>query len=280
MAIPGSEFEVECDTVIMAIGQQVDLDCIKDMDLELSRWGTILAEEQTMQTSLPGVFAGGDAVTGPDIAVRAVGAGHVAALSIDQYLRENELVGRPAFWNSSMGDLAEVTEQRFSGVEKAERANMPHLSLEKRRTTFSEVALGFDTALAVNEAKRCLACGCAAINDCDLRNYSIEYQVDPERIGGSSKEYKLDNSHPDLVHESGKCILCGMCVRACQDIKGLNIFAFVNRGFSAVVEPYFGLPLGETTCDGCQECVKVCPTGALMSREASFFTFDSGNGRK
>ena len=101
VAIPGSEFEVECDTVIMAIGQQVDLDCVKDMDLELSRWGTIVADEQTMQTSLPGVFAGGDAVTGPDIAVRAVGAGHVAALSIDQYLRENELVGRPAFWNSS-----------------------------------------------------------------------------------------------------------------------------------------------------------------------------------
>lgn len=157
---------------------------------------------------------------------------------------------------------------------------MPHLEIEKRRTTFTEVALGFDTSQAVEEAKRCLACGCAAIDDCDLRNYSIEYQVDPERIGGASKEYKLDNLHSDLVYESGKCILCGMCVRACRDIKGLNIFAFANRGFSAVVEPYFALPLSDTACDGCQECVKVCPTGALMSREASFFAYESGNGRK
>lgn len=122
MAVPGSEFEVECDTIIMAIGQQVNLDCVKDMEMEMSRWGTIVADEQTMQTSVPGVFAGGDAVTGPDIAVRAVGAGHVAALSIDQYLQEKELVGRPAFWNSSMGELAEVTEERFSHVDKADRA--------------------------------------------------------------------------------------------------------------------------------------------------------------
>ena len=279
LAIPGSEVVVECDTVVMAIGQQVDLDGVTHTDLEISRWGTIVADEQTMRTSLPGVFAGGDAVTGPDVAVRAVGAGHSAALSIDQYLHGKEVVGRPSFWNVSMGDLDAVTEKRFSHVDEVERASMPHLEINKRRTTFSEVALGFDATLAVAEAKRCLSCGCAAIDDCDLRNYSIEYQVDPEFFGGASKEYALDNSHSDLVHEPGKCILCGMCVRVCRDVKKLNVFAFANRGFSAVVEPYFGMPLGDTVCDGCLECVKVCPTGALMSREQSFYAYESGNGK-
>ena len=279
LPIQGSEFAVECDTVVMAIGQQVDFDCVNDCGLEISRWGSVIVDEQTMQTNLPDVYAGGDAVTGPDIAVRAVGAGHRAALSIDQYLCGQKIIGRPAFWNVSMGDLDEVTEERFSYVDKAERAPMPHLEMEKRRTTFAEVALGFDTEAAVVEAERCLSCGCAAIDDCDLRKYSIEYQVDPEFFGGASKEYALDNSHSDLVHEPGKCIMCGMCVRVCRDVKKLDVFAFAHRGFAAVVEPYFGLPLGDTVCDGCLECVKVCPTGALMSREQSFFVYESGNGK-
>jgi formate dehydrogenase major subunit len=272
--VEGSEFTVECDTVVMAIGQSVDLGCITDCGVEISRWGTIVADEQTTRTLLPDVFSGGDAVSGPDIAVEAVGAGHRAAMSIDQYLRGTEVIGRPEFWNVSMGALDEVTEQRFANTEKAERAHMSHLAIEERTTTFKEVALGFDPETAVAEAKRCLSCGCAAIDDCHLREYSMEYGVQVNRFGGARKEYALDNSHADLVREPGKCIQCGMCVRICHDLKGFKVFTFVNRGFEAVVEPYFGLPLGETNCDGCLQCVDVCPTGALMSREASFFEFE------
>ena len=272
--IKGSEFDVECDTLIMAIGQVIDSGFMKGSQVEISRWGGIIVDEKTLQTSVPGIFAGGDGVTGPDIAVRAVAAGHRAAFSIDQYLQGQEVVGRPKPWNSAMGKLEEVTEARFAHVAKAERAKMPHLELSQRSITFEEITLGFPAGTAIAEAERCLACGCAAVDECQLREYAIEYGVDPLRFTGSGKEYSLDNSHPDLVHEAGKCIQCGMCVRVCQDVKELNVFTFVNRGFEAQVLPYFGLPLGKTVCDGCLKCVEVCPTGSLMARADSFVAFD------
>jgi formate dehydrogenase major subunit len=267
--IEGSEFVVACDTFIMAIGQVVDTDCVVDTGVAFTRWGTIDADPWTTQTTLPDVFAGGDGVTGPDIAVEAVGAGHRAAVSIDQYLRGEAVVGPEEMWSATMGKLDEVTEARFADVEKVERADMPELPVAERVSTFDEVELGLTEEMAVKEAGRCLECECAAIDDCDLRRYAIEYGADPERFTGARREYKLDDSHEALMREPGKCILCGLCVRMCRDVKGLNVFNFANRGFAATVEPYFGLSLAETTCDGCLKCVEVCSTGALIAREGA-----------
>jgi NADPH-dependent glutamate synthase beta subunit-like oxidoreductase len=77
---------MECSTVIAAIGQAVDRTLAEREGLEVTGWG-IQTDETTLATNLPGVFAGGDAVLGADLAVRAVAAGRIAAASIDQYLR-------------------------------------------------------------------------------------------------------------------------------------------------------------------------------------------------
>jgi len=265
--IKGSEFTVECDTLIMAIGQVVESACFEGSGIETGRGGRILVDEKTMQTTAPDVFAGGDGVTGPDIAVQAIGAGHRAAFSIDQYLRGEEVVGRAEVWNSSMGALDEVPESRFAGVEKVARQETPELALSRRTCTFEEVDKCFSEEMAVAEANRCLECDCAAVDDCQLREYGIEYGAEPNRFGGKMHTYTLDESHAALTQEAGKCILCGLCVRMCRDVKGLNVFNFANRGFEARVIPYFGLPLGETTCDGCLKCVEVCPTGTLVACE-------------
>ena len=112
--------------------------------------------------------------TGADIAVRAVGAGHRAAASIDQYLKGEEVVGLPELWSVSMGALDEVPEARFEGIEKIDRHEQPELGMNERVCTFKEVELCFSEQAAVEEAQRCLTCDCDALDDCQLREYAME----------------------------------------------------------------------------------------------------------
>jgi formate dehydrogenase major subunit len=139
-------------------------------DLKLSKWG-LAADPVTLATSLPGVFAGGDAVTGPDLAVRAVAAGKLAAASIDQYLSGLKVVGARELVNSMMGKLNEdELAIMLRDIEQSPRAPMPHLSIEQRKSTFTEVELGFAPDAASREARRCMGCGCAKAIPCRLRS--------------------------------------------------------------------------------------------------------------
>jgi formate dehydrogenase major subunit len=264
--IPGSEFELVVDTLIAAIGQAVESRDLAGTGLAVNQWGCVEVDPKTLTTNLAGVFAGGDCVSGPGIAVEAVAAGRLAAVSIDQYLRGQPVVGAPAQFVSQMGgSLEEAPEERFAGVAKAPRAAMPELEPE-RLHTFEEVEKGFDEATARREAARCLVCGCKARDDCKLRLYATQYEVDPKRLAGESRSFERDESHAKLAFELGKCINCGNCVRVCKDVKGLEVLSFAARGFGARVRPIFGRPLANTPCDGCLKCVEVCPTGAVFAK--------------
>jgi formate dehydrogenase major subunit len=88
--VEGSEFDIECDIVVPALSQTTDLEGLKEKGVDFSRRGMVVADEDTLETTLEGVFAGGDAVTGPGLAIEAIAQGKQAAISIDKYLRSKK----------------------------------------------------------------------------------------------------------------------------------------------------------------------------------------------
>jgi heterodisulfide reductase subunit A-like polyferredoxin len=162
--IKGSEFVVPCDALIPAIGQEADLDFVPaESGISINKWKNFDVDAVTFATNVPGVFAGGDVVTGPQTVVKAVFAGKEAAVSIDRYLQgEDMAAGRAKDWTKDLADKADV-----SAVPKAPRAKYPHMKPDERRTTFQEVGIGFGEEEAVREAQRCLACGiCSECYQC------------------------------------------------------------------------------------------------------------------
>ena len=266
--IPGSEFAVDATCVISAIGQNVDFNAKHAPDLTFSKWG-IAADPKTLATNLQGVFAGGDAVTGPDLAVRAVAAGRLAAASIDQYLRGQKVVGAPEAVNVLMGKLGEdELAELLREIEAGPRVPMPHLPVEKRRSTFDEVELGFSLEGALNESRRCLGCGCGKAIPCRLRQFATDYGVDPERFVGERRHFRRDSSHPEIIFEPGKCILCGACVKVAAEAGEDLGISFIWRGFGAGVSVPFHRPMIEGLKKSAKRAAEVCPTGAIMLKGA------------
>ncbi len=162
--IEGSEFEIEVDAVLPAIGLSTDLGFLEgitdDLKPKLSRWQTIDIDPITLATNVDGVFAGGDVVTGAATVIDAIAAGKKVAVSIDRYIRGEDMApGRQP--------QKPVAEPQIPRVRKAPRARMPRLSPDERVKSFAEVQLGFSEEEAVKEAERCLNCGlCSECYQC------------------------------------------------------------------------------------------------------------------
>jgi len=268
LAIPDSEFEVECDTVIAALGQSVERALAESEGVEVTGWG-IAADPKTLATNLPGVFAGGDAVLGADLAVRAVAAGRIAAASIDQYLGGQPVTGVRELTRVAMRPIDDAERAAiFRGIEKAARVPTATLDMERRRASFDEVDLGLGDDVARREAVRCMTCNCRNACDCSLRNYATEYGVDPYRFTGERRRFTQDTSHPEIIFEPGKCIMCDACVRIAADAGEELGVSVVGRGFEVSVAVPFGKPMSDGLKDAAQRSAAACPTGAIALRTA------------
>ncbi|ALO14041.1 Glutamate synthase [NADPH] small chain [Salinivirga cyanobacteriivorans] len=269
--IEGSEYDEEFDYILAAIGQKTDINFLDDInnhssngELLANRWGDIDADEQTLQTSIPSVFAAGDGVTGPATIIEAVAQAKTAAHSCHQFLIGEEIKPEPREFFSRKANFKKQEKKDYlERYQNQQREEMPTLP-ESERVNFNEVELGYaGEAVAKRETGRCLECGCSALHTCDLKAYATEYQAEQMAFEGEFNDFETDHSHPFIEIDNNKCILCTRCVRICKNVVGANALGLVERGFETYIAPSMGNSLNETNCESCGMCISACPTGAI-----------------
>ncbi|MEA3333527.1 MAG: NAD(P)-binding protein, partial [Pseudomonadota bacterium] len=162
----GSEFILDVDAVVPAIGQTSDLSAFTEIDgISLSRWHTIDVDELTFAATDCGIFAGGDAVSGPATVIEAINAGKEAAISINRYLAGQDLKAGRKQKQDWQNNIALPTN--YEKLKKETRIRPAELDPETRKTNFDEVVLAYSEEQARKEAEKCLSCGiCSECYQC------------------------------------------------------------------------------------------------------------------
>ena len=243
--VEGSDFTIEADTVICAIGQRIDQDCLSDLnDLKWTRRQTIQADTVSMETSIPGIFAGGDAVTGPATVVEAIGAGKRAAEAIDRHLSGIPQPKMPPV--PVRRARVEWLEVPASTKMTLRRPEMPLLNLERRRTTFQQVELGYTENVVREEARRCLRCDiCLRCGKC--------VEVCRDKMGVDALQFGFLNfdkpESTDFRTTAERCILCGACAATCPN----QAIRIIDQNGERLLS-YCGTILNRQKIERCRGC--------------------------
>ncbi|MEW6511227.1 MAG: FAD-dependent oxidoreductase [Bacteroidota bacterium] len=236
----------EADTVILAIGQQAELSFIRPEDgVELTPARFIKIDPDTLATTAPGVYAGGDVAFGPRNIIDAVANGKRAALSIDGFLRG----GVPeTYYDLSIEKIPTRRFTRPEDYEQFEREAPPTIDL-KRRTGISEVETGYTEEQARKQAERCLACHVQTIYDaekCVMCNRCVdvcpeyclslvplaELDVDEPTKNALVAHYGIDPFQPAsaMIKDDDTCIRCGLCALRCPtDAMTMEVFYYEQK---------------------------------------------------
>ena len=268
-----NELKNEYDAVVMATGTIEEPGLFENSGIELSNRGIVI-NKRTFETTVPGIFAGGNAVGESRMAVRACAHGKGIAYSINQFLNNEPVTGPPRRFNSRMGKLQEGEVEEFlpSATRGAFLKNRPPGPPEKL------FIKGFTEPEAIRESSRCFKCDCGKPDSCKLRQYAEEYNAEQRRFKLSTrKTFERIIQHDLVIYEPGKCIKCGICVRITKNAGETFGMTFVNRGIDARVEPPFKEPLSKALKKTAEKCIEACPTGALSWKDRSNKKFFGGS---
>ncbi|MBI2360778.1 MAG: FAD-dependent oxidoreductase [Deltaproteobacteria bacterium] len=176
---PSVTTAIEADTVILAIGQSTDFSFLGENGQELrTQRGTIQADDTLLATPVKGLFAGGEVVSGPSSVIQAIASGRKAAASIDRYL------GGDGVFAQSTEEESDPWIGRDGNFASWRRVAMPQLSLSERQASFDPIELGFDEAMALSEAKRCLRCNLRLELNAPVLPPESWLEFNPERVAG------------------------------------------------------------------------------------------------
>ncbi len=181
--IAGSEFTIEIDMVIPAISQAPDISFLpEEVQFEIDKWDRLAVNPITLMTNQPGIFAGGDFVSGPSSVIQAIAAGERAAIAIDKYIQGVEDL-EESMKEEELPDISSLVD--ISNVARENRKKAKTIDLEKRLEGFEEVELGFTEEEAKEESKRCLNCGvCSECLECvkACEADAIDHEMTEERM--------------------------------------------------------------------------------------------------
>ncbi len=274
--IEGSDFVIECDTVIPAIGQVPNLDWYEGSPgLRKTRRETIVASGALM-TDRPGVFAGGDCQMGAVTVIQSVAQGKLAAKAIDQYLSGADMarVAAEITEEESVPELIDIVPYK----PEEPQVRMPFLPFDQRVQSFQLIENGYAKPQAEKEAARCLQCVCPDVGRCHLQRLSLEHGLTDNRFHRAEPrdfhDYEYDFSHDFILRDLNKCINCTQCVRICRDVIGANCYGLMGVGYDSIVTTPWNVSLQYTDCVSCGACAETCPTGALMMRERDLETWE------
>ena len=258
--VEGKTEDIKLDNVIMAIGQVANCEGVNGV--ELTKKGTIVADEMTFRTNIENVFAAGDVTNkGAGIAIAAIGEASKAAFCINNFLEGDEVRYKAPYYVQD-----EKTEADFEDREKQDRAEMPGLSPEERKNNFKPIYYGFSDEVARKEASRCLECGCHDYYDCRLIKYANWFDVDPAKFPGEVHKRDFIEIADVIEHNPNKCVLCGLCYRTCEEVAKKTFIGLYNRGFNTTINPMFPKAEAAAYCATCGKCVEACPTGAMRKK--------------